>query len=90
MVTVLIEPLFFHVPYVNLVKRSCSLQALIWAAQHGHKNVIFKLLELGADKNLQTKDEKTAAEIAKINKYSEVFNFSLKCIICDLPQKSDH
>uniref|UniRef100_A0A672U9Z8 Ankyrin repeat, SAM and basic leucine zipper domain containing 1 n=1 Tax=Strigops habroptila TaxID=2489341 RepID=A0A672U9Z8_STRHB len=64
--------------------------ALIWAAQHGHKNVTFKLLELGADKNLQTKDEKTAAEIAKINKYSEVFNFSLKYKFCGLPQKSDH
>lgn len=48
------------------------MQALIWAAHHGHKNVIFKLLELGADKNLQTKDEKTAAELAKINKHSEV------------------
>jgi len=47
----------------------------MWAAQQGHKSVIFKLLELGADKNLQTKDEKTAAELAKINKHSEVFNF---------------
>lgn len=47
----------------------------MWAAQHGHKSVIFKLLELGADKNLQTKDEKTAAELAKVNKHSEVFNF---------------
>uniref|UniRef100_A0A8B9ZF87 Ankyrin repeat, SAM and basic leucine zipper domain-containing protein 1 n=1 Tax=Anas platyrhynchos TaxID=8839 RepID=A0A8B9ZF87_ANAPL len=50
----------------------CS--ALIWAAHHGHKNVIFKLLELGADKNLQTKDEKTAAELAKINKHSEIYS----------------
>ncbi|NWX06675.1 ASZ1 protein, partial [Caloenas nicobarica] len=48
--------------------------ALIWAAQCGHKNVIFKLLELGADKNLQTKDEKTAAELAKINKHSEIYS----------------
>lgn len=74
-VALLIEPLFFFAPCINLVKRNCSLQALIWAAQHGHKSVIFKLLELGADKNLQTKDEKTAAELAKINKHSEVFNF---------------
>lgn len=62
--------------YENLVKQNCTLQALIWAAQHGHKSVILKLLELGADKNLQTKDEKTAAELAKINKHLEVFNFS--------------
>ncbi|XP_075347672.1 ankyrin repeat, SAM and basic leucine zipper domain-containing protein 1 [Mycteria americana] len=48
--------------------------ALIWAAQHGHKSVIFKLLELGADKNLQTKDEKTAAELAKINKHLEIYS----------------
>ncbi|NXW92140.1 ASZ1 protein, partial [Alopecoenas beccarii] len=48
--------------------------ALIWAAQCGHKSVIFKLLELGADKNLQTKDEKTAAELAKINKHSEIYS----------------
>lgn len=51
------------------------MQALIWAAHHGHKNVVFMLLELGADKNLQTKDKKTAAEIAKINEHSEVLNF---------------
>lgn len=57
-------------------KTKFSLQALIWAAQHGHRSVILKLLELGADKNLQTKDEKTAAELAKINKHSEVFHFS--------------
>ncbi|KFQ19976.1 Ankyrin repeat, SAM and basic leucine zipper domain-containing protein 1, partial [Merops nubicus] len=48
--------------------------ALIWAAQHGHKSVILKLLELGADKNLQTKDKKTAAELAKINKHSEIYS----------------
>ncbi|XP_061229040.1 ankyrin repeat, SAM and basic leucine zipper domain-containing protein 1 isoform X2 [Neopsephotus bourkii] len=48
--------------------------ALIWAAQHGHKNVTLKLLELGADKNLRTKCEKTAAEIAKINKHSEIYS----------------
>lgn len=58
------------------------MQALIWAAHHGHKNVIFKLLELGADKNLQTKDEKTAAELAKINKHSEVLHFFLRCRFC--------
>ncbi|XP_061874521.1 ankyrin repeat, SAM and basic leucine zipper domain-containing protein 1 [Colius striatus] len=46
--------------------------ALMWAAQHGHKSVILKLLELGADKNLQTKDEKTAAELAKANNHSEI------------------
>lgn len=62
--------------FVRLVKKSFSLQALIWAAQHGHKSVILKLLELGADKNLQTKDEKTAADLAKINKHLEVFYFS--------------
>ena len=51
------------------------MQALIWAAHHGHKNVVLMLLELGADKNLQTKDKKTAEEIAKINEHSEVLNF---------------
>ncbi|NXS18514.1 ASZ1 protein, partial [Mystacornis crossleyi] len=44
--------------------------ALTWAAQ----SVILKLLELGADKNLQTKDEKTPAELAKIHKHSEIFS----------------
>ncbi|NXX78212.1 ASZ1 protein, partial [Urocolius indicus] len=46
--------------------------ALIWAAHYGHKSVILKLLELGADRNVQTKDEKTAAELAKINNHSEI------------------
>uniref|UniRef100_A0A8B9SZK3 Ankyrin repeat, SAM and basic leucine zipper domain-containing protein 1 n=1 Tax=Anas platyrhynchos TaxID=8839 RepID=A0A8B9SZK3_ANAPL len=62
-----------HGSHINAQdENECS--ALIWAAHHGHKNVIFKLLELGADKNLQTKDEKTAAELAKINKHSEIYS----------------
>lgn len=48
----------------------------MWASERGHKNVILKLLELGADKNLQTKDEKTAAELAMVNKHSEVSHFT--------------
>ncbi|NXT77165.1 ASZ1 protein, partial [Zapornia atra] len=48
--------------------------ALMWAAQHGHRSVIFTLLELGADKNLQSKDEKTAAEIAKNNQHLEIYS----------------
>lgn len=48
----------------------------MWAARQGHKRVIFKLLELGADKSLQTKDGKTAGEIAKSNKHSEVSIFT--------------
>ncbi|XP_010138899.1 PREDICTED: ankyrin repeat, SAM and basic leucine zipper domain-containing protein 1-like, partial [Buceros rhinoceros silvestris] len=60
-----------HGSHIN-VQDEKGYSALIWAAQYGHKSVIFKLLELGADKNLQTKDEKTAAEIAKINKHSEI------------------
>lgn len=79
----MIEPLFFLVFFCFICKldknKTVLMQALIWAAHHGHKNVIFKLLELGADKNLQTKDEKTAAELAKINKHSEVLHFFLRC-----------
>lgn len=49
-----------------------SLQALTWAARHGHKKIVFKLLELGADKSVQTKDGQTPGDIAKNNKHSEV------------------
>ncbi|XP_064311827.1 ankyrin repeat, SAM and basic leucine zipper domain-containing protein 1 [Phalacrocorax carbo] len=62
-----------HGSHINAQDEN-GYSALIWAAQHGHKSVIFKLLELGADKNLLTKDEKTAAEIAKINKHSEIYS----------------
>ncbi|NXS76513.1 ASZ1 protein, partial [Pandion haliaetus] len=62
-----------HGSHINAQDEN-GYSALIWAAQHGHKSVIFKLLELGADKNLQTKDEKTAAELAKINKHSEIYS----------------
>ena len=48
------------------------LQALTWAARQGHKNVVLKLLELGANKMIQTKDGKTPSEIAKRNKHLEV------------------
>ncbi|XP_043729164.1 ankyrin repeat, SAM and basic leucine zipper domain-containing protein 1 isoform X2 [Cervus elaphus] len=49
-------------------------QALTWAARQGHKNVVLKLLELGANKMIQTKDGKTPSEIAKRNKHLEIFN----------------
>lgn len=49
-----------------------SLQALTWAACQGHKKVVFKLLELGADKSIQTKDGQTPGEIAKKNRHLEV------------------
>ncbi|OPJ68729.1 ankyrin repeat, SAM and basic leucine zipper domain-containing protein 1 isoform X2 [Patagioenas fasciata] len=62
-----------HGSHINAQDEN-GYSALIWAAQCGHKSVIFKLLELGADKNLQTKDEKTAAELAKINKHSEIYS----------------
>lgn len=44
----------------------------MWAAHQGHKKVVLKLLELGANKVVQTKDGKTASEIAKRNKHLEV------------------
>ncbi|XP_058047551.1 ankyrin repeat, SAM and basic leucine zipper domain-containing protein 1 isoform X2 [Ahaetulla prasina] len=49
-------------------------QALTWAACHGHKKVVFKLLELGADKSIQTKDGQTPGEIAKKNRHLELFS----------------
>ncbi|XP_029421368.1 ankyrin repeat, SAM and basic leucine zipper domain-containing protein 1 isoform X2 [Nannospalax galili] len=55
--------------------RDGHTQALTWAARQGHKNVILKLLELGANKMLQTKDGRTPSEIAKRNKHLEIFNF---------------
>ncbi|XP_039199373.1 ankyrin repeat, SAM and basic leucine zipper domain-containing protein 1 isoform X2 [Crotalus tigris] len=49
-------------------------QALTWAACQGHKKVVFKLLELGADKSIQTKDGQTPGEIAKKNRHLELFS----------------
>ncbi|XP_054351521.1 ankyrin repeat, SAM and basic leucine zipper domain-containing protein 1 isoform X3 [Pongo pygmaeus] len=49
-------------------------RALTWAARQGHKNIVLKLLELGANKMLQTKDGKMPSEIAKRNKHHEIFN----------------
>lgn len=48
------------------------LQALTWAARQGRKNVVLKLLELGANKTLRTKDGMTPSEVAKRNKHLEV------------------
>ncbi|KFZ56284.1 Ankyrin repeat, SAM and basic leucine zipper domain-containing protein 1, partial [Antrostomus carolinensis] len=62
-----------HGSHINAQDEN-GYSALIWAAQHGHRSVILKLLELGAHKNLQTKDEKTAADVAKINKHSEIYS----------------
>ncbi|NXC42317.1 ASZ1 protein, partial [Penelope pileata] len=62
-----------HGSHVNAQDEN-GYSALIWAAHHGHKSVVFRLLELGADKNLQTKDKKTAAELAKINKHLEIYS----------------
>lgn len=59
------------------------VQALTWAAHQGHKKVIFKLLELGADKSIQTKDGQTSGEIAKNSRHSEVqfcVRSELKCV----------
>lgn len=53
------------------------VQALTWAARQGHKNVVLKLLELGANKMLQTKHGNTPSEIAKRNKHLEVFFYIL-------------
>ncbi|XP_037244116.1 ankyrin repeat, SAM and basic leucine zipper domain-containing protein 1 [Falco rusticolus] len=60
-----------HGSHINAQDEN-GYSALIWAAQHGHKSVILKLLQLGADKNLKTKREETAAELAKINRHSEI------------------
>lgn len=57
------------------------LQALTWAARQGHKNVILKLLELGANKMIQTKDGRTPSEIAKRNNHLEVFTCVLYVLL---------
>ncbi len=47
-------------------------QALIIAVQYGREAAVLKLLQLGADKFIKTKTGKTAADMAKVFKYSEV------------------
>uniref|UniRef100_A0A8C4UE90 Ankyrin repeat, SAM and basic leucine zipper domain-containing protein 1 n=1 Tax=Falco tinnunculus TaxID=100819 RepID=A0A8C4UE90_FALTI len=78
-----------HGSHINAQDEN-GYSALIWAAQHGHKSVILKLLQLGADKNLKTKREETAAELAKINRHSEIHSLlslaaNLFCSGCLLP-----
>ncbi|KAB0375911.1 hypothetical protein FD755_012554 [Muntiacus reevesi] len=71
------DKVFFSMSYIlPLFKQPFSpyLQALTWAARQGHKNVVLKLLELGANKMIQTKDGKTPSEIAKRNKHLEIFS----------------
>lgn len=40
--------------------------------QYGHKEAVLKLLQLGADRSIKTKTGKTAADMAKIFKETEV------------------
>ena len=49
-----------------------SLQALSLAVQYGREEAVLKLLQLGANKTLRTRDGKSPADLAALFKYPEV------------------
>ena len=47
----------------------------MWAALHGHLEVVKLLLQHGADLNKKNIDGKTALDIAKLQKHISVINY---------------
>lgn len=49
-----------------------SCQALALAVQYGKEQAVLKLLQLGADKMIRTKEGKSPADLASVFKFAQV------------------